>query len=221
MGKSVLLAGASGLVGSHCLHFLLEDNYYERIILLSRSPLDFNRKDQRVAEHIINFDTPGIFDQLVKADHIICTLGTTIKKAGSKEAFMKVDFSYPVEIARAAFRNGAEEFLVVSSLGADPKSRIFYNSVKGRMEEAVSSIGFKSLTIFRPSLLLGSRKEFRLGEEIGKSISKLLSFSIPAKYKPIDAHEVAGAMVFTAKANPPGRHVIESGRIRKMYYNNL
>lgn len=142
-------------------------------------------------------------------------MGTTIKKAGSQENFYKVDFTYPFQIGKIALQNGAEHLLLVSSSGADAKSRIFYSRVKGELDEAVSKLGYQCVSIFRPSLLLGDRKEFRLGEEIAKFFSRFINFALPDRYKPVHARAVAGAIIRVAKENKPGIRIIESVEMQR------
>ena len=210
-----MLVGASGLVGGHCLQFLLDDPEFEKVITLGRREL--STKHTKLEQHVIDFDRLNKYADLFKADDIFCCLGTTIKKAGSQEAFRRVDFGLPLEIANLAKAKDATQFLLVSSLGADSGSRVFYNRVKGELEEAISKIDFDAVQIFRPSLLLGERAEFRLGERIAEKVSRLFSFVFVgrfANYRPIQAHLVAAAMIITAKAQPSGVNILESAQIR-------
>jgi len=143
-------------------------------------------------------------------------LGTTIKVAGSREAFSKVDLTYPIQSGELAKSVGVKAFSVVSAMGANSKSKIFYNRVKGDMEEGLQKIGFESLTIFRPSLLLGDRKEIRSGEKWGGRISKAFSFVFVRKlkkYKPIQAELVAKSMLENAKNKTKGFTIIESDKM--------
>jgi uncharacterized protein YbjT (DUF2867 family) len=169
---------------------------------------------------LIDFDRLENYADLVKASDIYCCLGTTMKKAGSKEAFFKVDFTYPHQIAQMALKNGAERFLIVSSVGADPKSSNYYLRVKGEIEQAISRLTFTAIHIFRPSLLLGERGEVRLGEKIGMFSSKALSFLFIGqlkKYRPIEARVVAFAMTQVAKKKLEGVHIHESDKIQSIY----
>jgi uncharacterized protein YbjT (DUF2867 family) len=147
------------------------------------------------------------------ADQTICALGTTIKKAGSRDAFRRVDFEYPLTIARAALGGGCRHFLLVSAMGADPHSRVFYNRVKGQLEAAILGLGFDRVSIFRPSLLLGDRREFRPGEAAGQVLGRWLRFAIPRRYRPIHARTVAAAMVRIAAVNPAGYRTLTSDAI--------
>ncbi len=141
--KSVLLLGASGLVGGECLKLLIQDNYFGKITVLTRSPLTTDIMNSRVERHIIDFERLGEYRHFMKADHVICALGTTIKKAGTKDNFFKVDFTYSYEIARMASEQGAEHYSLVSSIGADPGSSIFYSRVKGELEVAVQKLPYR------------------------------------------------------------------------------
>ena len=214
--KSILLLGASGLVGGECLKLLIHEGPYEKIIVLTRSPLTTDIQDSRIDHHIIDFDRLGEYRHLMKADHVICALGTTIKKARTKENFHKVDFTYSYEIARMASEQGAEHNLLVSSMGADPGSSIFYNRVKGELEQAVQKLPYRSVSIFRPSLILGQRHERRLSEQASKKIAEIFSFAIPEKYKPVQAVDIARAILKIAGQDLAGIRMIESDEITRI-----
>lgn len=227
MPFSVLIAGATGLVGGACLERLLGDEAFERVHVLTRRPLperlSADRPGSKLVEHVVDFDRLGDHAELFRVDKIFCCLGTTIKKAGSKAQFRKVDFGYPDAMARLGRSGGASHFLLVSAIGADPDSRIFYNRVKGEVEAAILDRAFEATTIVRPSLLLGDRDEFRLGEEIAAR----LSFLLPSKYKPVAADDVAAVLVDEARReappqssedatrNGPAARIIESREIRE------
>ncbi|HEX8474659.1 MAG TPA: oxidoreductase [Pyrinomonadaceae bacterium] len=217
MNRSALVVGASGLVGGHCLELLLTDDAYTEVVSLGRRRL--TREHAKLKQHVVEFDNLGASKHLAKAQDVFCCLGTTIKQAGTKEAFYKVDFTYAFEVARIASENGAEQFLIVSSLGADPRSSVFYSRVKGETEAAVSRLPFQAVHIFRPSLLIGERAEVRMGEQIAEKASRLLSFAFVgrlSKYRPIEARTVAAAMIRTAKEGRRGVHIIESDRIARI-----
>jgi len=146
----------------------------------------------------------------LKADDVFCCLGTTMAKAGSKEKFYEIDFEYPVELARITHSLGATQYLLVSALGANKNSSIYYNRVKGEAEEAISAIGFDSVHIFRPSLLLGARTEKRSGEDAAKIFYKVFGFLIPKKYQAIESSQVAAAMLHFAVAFKNGKFIHES-----------
>jgi len=150
----------------------------------------------------------------LKADDVFCCLGTTIKQAKTREAFRKIDFDYPVQLAELLKDNGANQFLLITALGADKNSTIFYNKVKGEVEDAVGAIGFNTFHIFRPSLLIGPRREHRAGEDAAKVFYKIFAFLIPAKFKGIESIKVARAMISFARENKPGKFIHESGELQ-------
>ena len=208
---TALLVGASGLVGRECLRLLLADPAYERVVVLARREMTgATGAGGRLVSRIVDFERLAEHEDVPAVDHVFCALGTTMRQAGSRERFYRVDHDYPVEVARLARAAGARHFALVSAMGADPKSRIFYNRVKGEAERDVAALGWPGLTVVRPSLLLGERAERRLGEEVGKR----LAFLAPRKWKPIAARKVAAAMVRAAKEGRPGVRVIESGEMQ-------
>lgn len=210
-GKVALVAGSTGLIGAQLVKLLLSDNYYSKVIALSRKPLsDTHAQLENV------FVTTGDWSKfsILHADDVFCCLGTTIGQAGTKEAFRKIDFEYPVELAKRLKENGATGYYLVSALGANHKSSIFYNKVKGETESAINDVGFNSFHIFRPSLLLGNRKEQRAGEDAAKVFYKIFGFLIPKKYQAIDSGKVARAMLNAAKTNQPGKVIHESAAMQ-------
>jgi len=212
-GRTALLLGATGLVGGQLLDLLLESPRYTRVRVLGRS--HFARRHRKLETHRIDFDRLEEHAPLLRADDVFCCLGTTISKAGSQEAFRRVDYGYVVEAAQVASDAGAEQFLVVSAVGADPSSRVFYNRVKGEMEAAVKRLPFRALWILRPALLLGDRQEFRLGERIAELVTRPLAlffFGRFRRYRPVHARDVAAAMVRLAAEEGTGG-VVESEQI--------
>ena len=207
---SVLLVGATGLVGRECLRLLLADPGYGRIIVVTRRPLSPDVRSPKLETHVIDFDHLNEYDELFKVDAIICALGTTIRQAGSRTRFRTVDYEYPLAFARLGRRHGCEHFLVVSALGANPRSRVFYNRVKGELEEALRALNYPRLTIVRPSLLLGPRAELRLGEEVAKRVTRWLGLLVPRAYKPVEARAVATALVRAAREPGNGPRIMES-----------
>lgn len=206
--RNALIAGASGLVGGHLLSLLLKSERYSQVISIGRHelPLIHPKLDQKV----VNFDKLKSHAADLAVDDVFCCLGTTIKKAGSKESFYKVDHTYVVQLAQLAAQQGASQFLVISAMGADAGSMIFYNKVKGEMERDVRQQPYSSVHIFRPSLLLGDREEQRTGEEFASKVMKPLSNLMIGpleKYKPIEAETVARAMLAAAAQDKPGAHV--------------
>jgi uncharacterized protein YbjT (DUF2867 family) len=212
MATTALLAGSTGLIGSQLLQLLLNDDHYSSIIAISRKPLSIThaKLDNLVCELR---DLSNHRDQL-KADEVFCCLGTTIKKAKSKEAFRAVDLEAPQLLAKISKELGAKKFLLVSSLGANKDSSIFYNQVKGEVEEAIKQVGFDSTQILRPSLLLGQRGEERTGEDAAKFFFKVSGFLVPRKYQAIDSIKVARAMVAFAKLDQKGIFIHESGELQ-------
>jgi uncharacterized protein YbjT (DUF2867 family) len=210
MSKVALLAGSTGLIGNQLLELLLADKYYSKIIALSRKPLAItNPKLENIVVEVEQLEKHQL-----KADDVFCCLGTTMKQAGSKAAFRKVDFDYPLQLAKVLKTNGAQQFLLVSALGANKKSGIFYNQIKGEIEEAITSVGFRTLHIFRPSLLLGPRKDHRSGEEAAKVFYKIFGFLIPKKYQGLESIKVARAMQALAKKEISGVFVHESDTLQ-------
>lgn len=206
--KTALIAGSTGLIGSHLLHLLLKDEHYDIVKAISRKPIEITHP--RFENIVMDFDRMHEHHDKLKADDVFCCLGTTIKKVKTKEKFRKVDFDYPVELAKLTKKRGAEQYLLVSALGADKKSKIFYNQVKAEVEAAISEIDFKSYHIFRPSLLMGDRKENRSGEEAGKVFFRYFGFLVPEKYKGIESIKVARAMQKIASQRLQGLHIHES-----------
>ncbi len=211
--RTALLVGATGLIGRQLLTKLLHVPYYDKVIVLTRSSLHIVHT--KLTEIKFNFDKPDA--SVVVADDIFCCLGTTIKKAGSKEAFRKVDLEYPLMVAEIAQRNGAEKFLIVSAMGASKDSSFFYNQVKGEVEEKLISLKYPSIHVFRPSLLLGNREEARLGEKMGAIFSSILKpFMMGSlkKYRAVDSAKVANAMLAFAKKSEKGVFIHESDALQ-------
>ncbi len=206
--KVALLAGGTGLIGSQLLQLLTEDGAYTTIKCLTRNTLPTTHNKIEVTQ--TDGSNLNELGSSLIADDVFCCLGTTIKKAKTKESFRKIDFDYPLELAKLSKAGGAKQFLLISALGADPTSSVFYNKVKGEVEEAIAAVGFDAYHVFRPSLLLGSRSEERSGEDAAKIFFKLFGFLVPGKYKAIDSAKIARAMVLMAKKNGKGSFVYES-----------
>jgi uncharacterized protein YbjT (DUF2867 family) len=209
--KTAIVLGATGLIGKKVTEYLLKNDSYSTVIILVRKPLNINH--HKLKQHIFNYD--AIDNTLLKGDDLFCCLGTTIKTAGSKEAFRKVDLDYVVNVAKASKVNGINHFAVISAMGANKNSTVFYNQIKGEMEESIKAVGFNSTYIIRPSLLLGDRKEFRFGELIGKFFMITLSFLIPKKYRAIYDVQVAIAMIHFMNQNERGFFVKENDELLK------
>ena len=207
-GIRILLAGATGLVGGHCLSALLADAAFSQITVFSRRPLA--QTDPKLAVQVLDFDRLSDYAGLIQADAVLCCLGTTHRAAGSPEAFAKVDHIYVAELARLAVARGAQRFVLVSAVGADPGSPVFYNRIKGRAEAALSELPFKTVHILRPSLLLGERWESRPVEAWGKQFAPLWSWMLWGpfgRYRPVSAETVAACMVELAKSDAEGVHI--------------
>lgn len=214
--KTALIIGSTGLVGSHLLRLLLDSNDYERVITFTKR--DTGIKHPKLTQYI-DFDKPETYKDLVQGDDFFCTIGTTIKKAGSKDAFKKVDFEYPRQFATFAQQNKAKHFLIISSLGADVNSGNFYLRTKGEIQDFLKGCSFESVSILQPSLLLGHRNEFRLGEKVGAFFMKTFSFLFLGKlkkYKPIESTAVAKALLKIAQRNDKGFKVYESDTIQQI-----
>ncbi|MBK3517167.1 oxidoreductase [Carboxylicivirga marina] len=213
--KTALIAGPTGLVGQALLSFLLESNHYEKVIALIRRPL--NNEHPKLIEQIIDFEQLENLRTEHTVDDAFCCLGTTIKNAGSKEAFTKVDYTYVIQLANWAERNNCRSFSVISSVGANSHTTNFYLQTKGHMEEAVSKLSIPSMHLFRPSLLLGDRNEFRLAEKLSEKIMYLFNPLLIGrfqKYRAIKATQVAQAMHNKAQEDIKGVRIYEGKEIR-------
>ena len=217
MARTAVLAGATGLVGGELLKQLLASPGYSEVVVLTRKPLGLS--DPKLKEHVVDFDKPESLDPLVKGDDCFSSIGTTIARAGNQEAFYTIDFDIPYQLARSASRNGMKQFLNVGSLGADAKSPVFYLRVKGELEQSISALKFEGVHLFRPSLLLGERKEHRRGEGIAQILAPALGFLLLGplrRYRAIKASDVARAMVSVALSTTPGIHTYESDRVQSV-----
>ena len=206
---SLLLAGATGLVGRACLQLLTRQDAPETLRVLTRRPIAPSGA-VRFEQCIEDFERLGEHPEWFKVDTVICALGTTMRRARTAAAFRRVDLDYPLHIANLARAHGARHFILVSAMGADAQSGNFYYRVKGELEEALLRLGYPALTIARPSLLLGKRNEWRWGEEIGKRIGPLL----PPRWRPVPADAVARALVRAARSEEVGIRMLENAALR-------
>lgn len=216
MEKKALILGATGLIGSHLVNELIENGQYKEIILLARRKTDHDHPG--VKTKIIDFNRMEDHFNEFKDKDVFWCLGTTRKKAGSKEAFQRVDYEYPLSAAQLTAREGGKKFFLVSAMGADKDSPFFYNRVKGNLEEDIKSLPIPSIYIFRPSLLIGDREEFRFGEKMAEWLFKPLNPLLRGKmlkYKPIKAQKVAKVMTSLAKKEVKGIHILESDSMQK------
>jgi len=212
-GRSILLAGASGLVGREILTQLLADRSVQVLHCVGRRPLAI--KHPKISSHVVDF---AALPEFPRVDECFIALGTTIKVAGSQAAFRAVDLDAVVAVATAAKSAGATKFGVISSMGADAKSSVFYNRIKGEMELALSQMGLGSLVIARPSLLDGDRATLgqtdRAGEGLGLLLARRLRPLIPTNYRAILAKNVAHALIRSVKAGDPGVVTLLSGEMQ-------
>jgi uncharacterized protein YbjT (DUF2867 family) len=194
MGKTALVLGATGLVGSALVEQLISSDAYDKVILFLRR--SSGKQSEKLVEHIIDFDDPESWMHLVKGDVLFSAFGTTIKKAGSQENQFRIDYTYQYQFAEVAKNNGVATCVLVSSAGADSKSKLFYSRMKGQLDDAVQKLGFENLVILKPSVLVGQRSETRLGETLGIVLGRLFT-RLPGlqKYRPIEASIVARAMI--------------------------
>jgi uncharacterized protein YbjT (DUF2867 family) len=209
--RKVLVLGATGLVGCEIVEGLVADESVAEVRALVRRSLERWAPTVKLRELIADFDTLDAHPEWFRVDQVFCALGTTIRKAGSREAFRRVDFDYAFAVARLAHAQGARHFLLVSAVGADARSRIFYSRVKGELEDAVRAVGYTSVTIARPSVLVGAREELRVGELVMKQLAPLF----PAAWKPVQARQVASALVRAARAERPGVEILANAALRK------
>ena len=214
--KKALILGATGLVGRSLLQRLLNADQYDSVLALVRREIPIIH--DKLTQQIVNFDRLPEYRKLFAVEDVFCCLGTTMAKAKTKEAFRSVDYGYPLLAARLAHEMGARQYMLVSALGANPRSSIFYNRVKGELEREISKVGLQTVHIFRPSLLLGQRTEQRAAEAFfqkGAGLLRIVMRGPLAKYLPIPAETVARAMVLMALRNETGIHIHESYEMLK------
>jgi uncharacterized protein YbjT (DUF2867 family) len=214
--KTALIIGGTGLTGRKLYKLLSADKRYVKIRLLVRKPI--NSITPKLEQIEFDFDQPDA--QVVKGDEVFCCLGSTIKDAGSKAEFLKIEHDYVVMLAKMAFANGAKKLAYVSATGASQKSLFFYNRVKAMVEQSLTQIGFETLTIFRPSLLLGTRNRPRWGENIARLLMRNFSIIIPARLKPVQSSHVAAAMI-SALNTANGVCIIESEHIERTAHKGI
>ena len=208
---NILHVGASGLVGKLVLPRLLAAPQVARVVAPTRRPLGIDHP--RLSNPVVDFDALPEDADWWAVDAVVCTLGTTIADAGSQAAFIRVDHDYPLQVARLARRHGAKAYALNSAMGADARSSIFYNRVKGELEDALATLGYPSLALVRPGLIDGERSQSRPGERAALAASRLLRPLLPMKWRPSRADRIAQALVDAALDPPPGRSVIEAGQL--------
>jgi len=210
--KTAIVIGSTGLIGSELVQQLLGNSNYSKVLLLNRRAGGVTHS--KLTEHIINFDAPDL--SAVNGEDLYCAIGTTIRKAGSKEAQYKIDCEYPSTLAALLKPQGVKQILLVSSIGADETASNFYLKTKGQLEKNIRDLDFESTIIVRPSILLGKRKEFRLGEKIAIVLMQLLSplmLGSFKKYRGVQAAKVAAKMIASANSGLKGLQIIESDKI--------
>lgn len=216
MSQTAVVIGGTGLTGSHLVNSLLHDERFSKVKVLLRTPSLQPRPG--LEPIIVDFNDEESLSPALRGDVIFCCIGTTIRKAGSQAKFRDVDFTIPVRCATIARRQGMPLFLLMSSMNAATTSRNFYLRTKGDTENAIMALGFPGYHIFRPSMLVGARKEIRIGEWFGYLLSGLFFFLLQGKlkkYRPIKASDVALAMIHAAVNTPSGAHLHESDKIKE------
>jgi len=205
--NAAVVAGATGMIGEYVIRTLLEDPFYDAITTLTRRPLGMEAK--KIEQRFVDFDRLTT-DDLAGATHLFCCLGTTMKKAGSREAFRRVDYEYCERFARLGRKAGATRLMLLSSVGANPGSSSFYLRTKGEAEQAVSALEFEALHIFRPGVLMGRRNEDRPRERVAAAFSRAFEFAMTgslARYRPMPAAVLAASMAAAGERGEPGKHL--------------
>jgi uncharacterized protein YbjT (DUF2867 family) len=213
--KTAIVIGATGLVGGSLVELLLKDSRFEKVKLLVRRSIGIT--NNKLEEHIVDFDEPDKWKKLVTGDVLYSAMGTTLRTAGSKEAQYKIDYTYQYQVAKTAAANGVKQYILISSAGATPDSKIFYSKMKGELERDIQKLPFDTIHIIRPGILAGERKEVRTGEKLGVGIMNVLSL-VPGlgKLKPIQGEEVARAMVNATFKLVVGIHSYTLGDVFKL-----
>lgn len=205
--KTVMLVGATGLVGQQVLQKALASAQVGRVVAPTRRALPPHPK---LLNPVVDFDHLPEDAAWWAVDAVVCTLGTTIKVAGSQPAFYRVDHDHPLRVAQLALRHGARAYALNSALGADPASRVFYSRTKGELERDLRALGYPSLTLVRPGLIGGERSEPRPAEQLGVRVSQWLRPLLPARYRVVPAERIAHHLLAAALADPPGVRVLMS-----------
>lgn len=218
--KTAIVVGASGLVGGELLRLMLRDSRFESVRVFVRASMDITH--EKLEEFIVNFDELDNWKKWLKGDVLYSALGTTIRKAGSRDAQYLVDYTYQYNVAKAAAANGIGEYVLVSAAGASDKSKLFYLKMKGELEREVRKLPFETIHIVKPGMLAGGRNEVRGGEQLGATILKALSV-IPglAKLRPIEGVEVARAMINGTFRHVVGIHSYSLQEVKKLAERSL
>lgn len=218
-GKTAVVLGATGLVGHQLVLGLLQDEYFAKIRILVRKPIDIHHL--KLEMQVVNFeDEHDLATKIGKGDFIFCCVGTTRKKVGGdRTAYRKVDYDIPMNTARIGIQKGYSQYVLISAVGANAFAGNFYLQLKGSLEEDIMPFPYKSIHIFRPSMLVGKREDFRFGERIGIAISQAISILLIGslrKYKPVRAGTVAQAMTASVKQVPNGVNIYEYDELMKL-----
>jgi uncharacterized protein YbjT (DUF2867 family) len=200
-----IVAGATGLIGKELVRQLAASSEWTEVRALARGAPPPQLAAPKVLAVKIDYAALEPPPAWAEVDHVFCALGTTIKQAGTQDAFRKVDFDYPLAIAKAARAKGARHFLMVSALGASARSSVFYSRVKGEIEEAVSALGFRSVTIARPSMLVG-----RVPPRRTEGLAAAVGFLVPRPWRPVHASSVARRLIESARDDRPGVRILEN-----------
>ena len=216
MKKTAIILGATGLTGSILLKKLLEDASFEKIKLFSRSTAEID--SPKIEEHLIDMFQLEKYSEAFTADVVFCCIGTTKSKTPDKETYKKIDYGIPVTATTLSKHNGIETFIVISAMGADVDSSIFYNKTKGEMQRDVLNQNIENTYVLQPSLIVGDRNENRFGEKVATVFMKIFGFLIPKKYKMIKAETIAEAMLVLAK-NGFSKQQITSNEIKQIAQN--
>ncbi len=213
--RNASIFGSTGLIGSHLVNYLKNDKYYDKINVCSRK--DISLKEKNIISHKIDFNNyQSILSVVKNTKSVFICIGTTQSKVnGDKNEYRKIDYQIPIDVAKACKESSVERILFVSSAGANTKGNSFYLKLKGEIERDIIKENIPSTYIFRPSLLLGKREEFRLGEKIAQYIMPLFSYLIPNIYRPIDAKKVAKSMIIYSKKPIIGYKVYHYDEINK------
>jgi uncharacterized protein YbjT (DUF2867 family) len=205
MKKTAIVIGATGLIGKHITKLLLDNPVYSKVKVFVRRSL--NISNPKLEEHIVNFDEIDKWKTKIIGDELFSAMGTTIRKAKSTSIQYKVDVTYQYEVAKAAAEYGVSSYFLVSSSGANAKSKLFYMRIKGELDEKVKQLSFNKIRIFRPSLLLGERPEKRFGEKAAENILKIVVpiFPFLKNQRPIEGEKVARAMILSANEDDKAR----------------
>ncbi|MEO8934016.1 MAG: NAD(P)H-binding protein [Xanthomarina sp.] len=220
MGKTAIILGATGLTGSLLLELLLMDHRYHKIILFSRKSNGIQH--DKIEEHLIDLLDLKSYKNIFLADEVFCCIGSTKAKTPNNQHYFQIDFGIPVMAANLCRENNIETFIVISALGAEKESKLFYNRTKGQMEQAVLRENISKTYILQPALISGNRKEKRFGEDLGKLFMKLINpilFGSLSKYKSIHPLTIAKCMVFLANNSYPTA-LIPSNKIKELATNN-